>query len=90
VRVCKVFVFIYIYIPGVVACACNPATRRLGLEDHLRTGALHLTVLREGVGQPGIMAKPNPYPCVVRGDQGCVRKGSGVKPMPNQYADHNG
>ena len=31
-----------------------------------------------------------PYPCVVRGDQGCVRKGTGVKPVPNHYADHNG
>ena len=62
-------------LPGVVACACNPATQRLGLEDCLRTGALRWAVLWEGVGQPGIMAKPNPYPCAVWGDQGCVRKG---------------
>ena len=31
--------------PGVVTCACNPATRRLGLEDRLRTGALHWAAL---------------------------------------------
>uniref|UniRef100_A0A8C4R9B9 Uncharacterized protein n=1 Tax=Eptatretus burgeri TaxID=7764 RepID=A0A8C4R9B9_EPTBU len=28
-----------------------------------------------GLWQPGIMAKHNPYLCVVRGDQGCIRKG---------------
>ena len=54
-------IFASLQTPGVVACACNPATRRLGLEGRLRTGALHWAVLWEGVGQPGIMAKPKSW-----------------------------
>ena len=58
-------------LPGIVACACNPATRRLGLGDRLRTRALP-GAAQDGTEQPGRYGGTQPrFSGQARPDQIC-------------------